>query len=187
MWKSRAKKWRPLLPHGMSHLTHLWWQARSHPRWNWKNLMEYQCWRCGWDLMSGQTGWAPWHLILSDHRECNQPPQVSCQDPQDGNCFPLGKVRHWPCSRMRAADARERPQDGWNICHCPLWVLRGGNQTPSALCTPTHSQIFQQLLCFCISAPLSCAYGHIYGKNAILQVHSLLGGGSKGQGRHGWW
>lgn len=106
--------------------------------WAWS---EYQCWGCGWDLMSGRAVWAEHHGFSSwlKRRECDEAPRVSCQDSQDGKCFPLGKVRHWLCSRTRAADAREHPQDGWlqweHLSLSPVSV--GGRETKLLqLCAP---------------------------------------------------
>lgn len=75
---------------------------------------------------------------------CDEAPQVSCQDSWDRKCFPLGKVRHRPCSRMRAAGAREQPQEGscsGGICHCPPWFLENGAiklHLLLELCPPHH-------------------------------------------------
>lgn len=168
MRKSTAKRRRPLLPHRISHLTHLWQQARSLPCWNgksWIRISVLEVWQRFNERAGSVSTMAPHREWKTEnamrHLEClvkilRKTIPIVFLWAKWGTDSALGWGQQMPESIPRMAGY------SGNICHCPLWVLRGGNQTSSALCRLTHSQICKPLLCFCTSDPPSCVYGDIF-------------------------
>lgn len=155
MRKSSAKRWRPLLPHWISHLTHLWQQARSHPRWNWKSLIRIAVLK-RWQRSNEQAG-----SVSTTAPHCEWKAGNATRHLKDlAKILRMGIVFLWAKWGTDSAPGwgQKMPEStstmagySGNICHCPLWVSRERTQTPSALCRPTHSQICNPLLCFCTS------------------------------------
>lgn len=143
---------------------------------------EYQCWRRGRDLMSRQAVWAPWHLTVSEMQGMRPGTSSILPRSTGWELFSSGQSEALPLLQDEGSRC-QRASSGWLAtvgtfvtvpCECS-----GGNQTPSALCRPIRSQICKTTALLLHIWPPSCAYGHIYGKNVILQVHSLLGPGAR--------